>query len=105
MSDKDKFDYVFACLWRKYGAGGEENINALRALADKIFEEASEMVTITSTSYEGGSASGQITFDKTILGAVVERILAQIDPGSAAFPGSGNAVIGRINFGARAQET
>lgn len=52
----------------------------LKQLATDTFADATETVTITSTSFEGGSAGGQIAFPKDILGVAIEELIAEIDP-------------------------
>lgn len=43
-----------------------KSLAELQALADNIFAEASESVTITGTSAEGGSANGEVAFPKWV---------------------------------------
>jgi hypothetical protein len=43
-----------------------KSLAELQALADAIFAEASESVTITGTSAEGGSANGEVAFPKWV---------------------------------------
>lgn len=58
----------------------EIKIDDLKSEADKVFSEASDTVTLTQTASEGGSQSGQVTFDKSILGVAIEELLAELDP-------------------------
>lgn len=50
----------------------------LQILADQIFLNASEEVVITSTSADGGSAMGQISFPKWLMLGVVEELLVEM---------------------------
>jgi hypothetical protein len=73
---------VSGYLRRKYWLASTAtwNLTALRVLADTTFAAATRTVTITTTSSEaGGSASGTITFDRMILLAALEDILAVAD--------------------------
>lgn len=58
---------------RKYPVA---QVAALRTLADTIADEAGEVVTITSSNMEGGSASGQITGNKLEMLTAAEELLA-----------------------------
>jgi hypothetical protein len=48
-----------------------KSLAELQALADSIFSAATEDVTITGTSSDGGSATGEITFPKWLYLEVV----------------------------------
>lgn len=69
--------YCLAYLRRKYLVA---DLAALKTLADEVFATATDEVTINSVSYEGGSAGGQIKFDKIILGQALEQRIAELDP-------------------------
>jgi len=69
-------------LRRKYA----NDATGLRLLADTIATGAFEAVTITGNSYEGGSASGQITFEPLAYLSAVEDVIAEIDPDNVPAP-------------------
>lgn len=92
MSDADKVEYCYSYLYRKY----RDDLPGLKALADEVFASATDEVAITSTSYEGGSASGTIKFDKAILGLAIERVLAELDPDGT--PAKPIGKVYKINF-------
>lgn len=71
--DRSKVEYAKKYLRRKYAG----NNAGLATLADEVFAEATDTVTLTGTSFEGGSGSGQITFEKALLGAAVEEVLEE----------------------------
>ena len=52
----------------------------LKADADKVFQAATDTVTITSGSFEGGAGGGQITFRKDVLGMAYEELIEEFDP-------------------------
>ncbi|AKC83775.1 hypothetical protein IMCC26134_15105 [Verrucomicrobia bacterium IMCC26134] len=62
-------------LRRKYAS----NLTGLRAMADTTFASATETVTLTSLSAEGGSHSGEITCPKGLLLEAIESILLELD--------------------------
>lgn len=105
MTENEKFDYAYRYLWRKYKPRGAEGVSELKTLADEVFAEASETVTITGTSYEGGSANGSITFDKAILGRAIEKLLEALDPDYLPPPAATGIPVGRFPFNTRRQET
>ena len=51
----------------------------LEELAEQVWAEASESVTITSTASEGASVSGTLTFPKHVLLLAVEELLAELN--------------------------
>lgn len=69
--------YCLAYLRRKYTVA---NLADLKTLADDVFASATDEVAINTVTYEGGSAGGQIVFDKVILGQAIEQLIAEIDP-------------------------
>lgn len=75
--------YCLSYLRRKYTVA---NLADLKVLADEVFASATDEVTINTVSYEGGSAGGQIKFDKVILGQAIEQLIAEIDPDYVAPP-------------------
>lgn len=83
MDDAAKLAACTQYLRRTYylRATATWNIPALRQLSTTAFSEASNAVTITSTGSEaGGSAQGQVTFDKWLLISAVESLLLEVDP-------------------------
>jgi hypothetical protein len=94
MDDAAKLATCIQYLRRTYylRASSSWNLTALRAIATAAFAEASEQVTIIGTGSEaGGTASGQVTFDKWILIAAVNAVLEEADPdGLPAAPPSGS---------------
>lgn len=77
MDDAERIEQVKRYLRRTYAA----NVQGLRALADRIFESggATDSVTITGHSFEGGSANGQITFEPLAYLKAVNEVLAELD--------------------------
>lgn len=64
----------------------------LRRLADETFAEATETVTLTANSHEGGSASGVINCPKGLLLEAIMDVLAEIDPAARAAKGSNRSI-------------
>jgi hypothetical protein len=62
-------------LRRKYAA----DITGLRKEADRVFAEATETVTLTSLSAEGGSQAGAITCPKGLLLLILEELITELD--------------------------
>lgn len=56
MNDDVRLVYVKSFLRRQYAT----NVAGLRALAQEVFDAATEEVVITSQGFQGGSASGQV---------------------------------------------
>lgn len=52
----------------------------LKAYSLQVFPKATSPVTITRTGFEGGDASGEISFPKPVLGMAIEEIIAEWDP-------------------------
>jgi hypothetical protein len=84
-----------ATLWIPFTATGttptawgssvliEFKIDELRALAADTFSQATATVTLTRAGFEGGDGSGEITFEKTLLGRAIEELIAQYAPSDA----------------------
>lgn len=80
----------------------------LQALADAIFASATEEVTITGTSADGGSANGEVTFPKwlyldAVMGVRAEKGDAPTDENGqviarplGTFPDLSGASLGRM---------
>ncbi len=80
-SDRSKIEYAKAYLRRTYATDNA----GLRALAATTFAEATDSVTITTTGFEGGSAGGQVTFEKALLGIAIEEVLAEQAPATLGY--------------------
>lgn len=65
-----------------------KSLPELKALADEVFNSATETVTINKTSDDGGSAEGIITFPKALLGLVIEELIAELEPAANPAPES-----------------
>jgi hypothetical protein len=65
---------------RKFAA----NLSGLQSLADEIAADASESVTFTTTSLEGGNAAGVITGNKMEMLAAAEELISEMDAAGAA---------------------
>lgn len=69
-------------LRRKYA----NDLPGLKALAESVADGAFDAVTITGNSYEGGSASGQVSFEPLEYLSAVEDIIEEMDDSGAASP-------------------
>jgi hypothetical protein len=78
MTSADRIQAAKRDLRRKYS----ENVDGLKALADKVAEGAFEAVTITGSGYEGADDSGQITFEPMEYIAALEDLISDLDPDS-----------------------
>jgi|GEM_PF-6012468 len=56
------------------------DVPGLKTYAAQILAAATDTITITSGSFEGGQGSGSITFEKVLLGIAVEELIAEFDP-------------------------
>jgi hypothetical protein len=56
------------------------DLATLKADADSVFSAATATVTLKSVASEGGSQSGDITFEKFLLGQAYEELIAELDP-------------------------
>jgi hypothetical protein len=54
-----------------------QTVNQLTALADSIFQQATDEVTVTTLSNDGVHSSGQVTFPKSVIGYAVEKLLME----------------------------
>jgi hypothetical protein len=68
-------------VWTNGSALIEWKLDDLKALAESTFNSATDPVTITSGSFEGGQGQGQITFEKAILGVAIAELIDATDPG------------------------
>lgn len=80
MDDAAKFYACLQYLRRTNYTAGVWNVAAIQAIATAAYAEATTQVTLISTSSDLGTVTGQVTFDKAILLAAVENLLAEVDP-------------------------
>lgn len=79
-------------LRRKYAS----DLTGLRALADKIAEEAlGDAVTLTGLSAEGGSQTGQLVFPRIDYLAAIEDVIREIDPDYVESPAEATRAVFR----------
>ncbi len=64
------------------GTAGAGQLASLKTLRGEISAEAGEMVSITSTAFEGGSGSAAITGNKMEMLRAVNELLSELDPNS-----------------------
>lgn len=76
-------------------------LSKLETLADELWDIATDDVTITSQGFEGGNASGVLTFPKIDLLQAVEELILEKKPDSAQ-PGGRNL---KPNFAQRIVQT
>lgn len=82
-SDQQKINYAIAYLRRT------KTVAELKTLADKIAAavlSGDDHVVITSNSYVGGGASGEMRFPADIAGHAIEILLAELDPEDSKNP-------------------
>lgn len=75
MNDANRYTWIKQYVRRKWGS----DLVKLKAMADELFGLSTEDVVITAQGFEGGSASGQATFRKEIVSAVLEDLIAELD--------------------------
>lgn len=66
--------------WSHGSILNEIKIDDLKTLADTTFAAATDTITLTSGAFEGGSGTGEITFEKASLGIAIEELLQELDP-------------------------
>lgn len=54
-----------------------KSVAELEALADQVFQSATEEVTITQVANNGSMSTGTVTFPKSVLGYAVEGLLRE----------------------------
>lgn len=79
-SEELKLRYARLYIQRTYPNGNADKLAALKLLVDQINAAATDLITITSGSFEGGAGSGQVSFEKVYLALAAEEHLALIDP-------------------------
>jgi hypothetical protein len=75
MDDASRIETAKRYLRRKYAT----DLLGLRALADSVAECATDAVTLTGQSFEGGSHSGAVTFEPMAYLTAIEDVLAELD--------------------------
>jgi hypothetical protein len=86
-STKGRTDSIFKAtgttpgVWTKGSELREWKLDEIKALAELAFNSAKKTVTVTNTGFEGGSGSGEITFDRSILWFACEELIEETDPG------------------------
>lgn len=67
-------------VWTHASKLTELKVAELRAYSETVFATASDTIAITAGSFEGGQGSGQLVFEKSLLGIAIEQLLAEMDP-------------------------
>lgn len=83
LTDRQKIDYAKSYLYRTYICDplNPRNITDLKALEQTVYSSVTgAQITLTATSFEGGSQSGQITFEASVLGFAIKELLEKYDP-------------------------
>lgn len=80
MTSADRILAATKYLRRKYAGKLED----LKILAESVAAGAFDKVTITGNAYEGGSASGEVTFAALEYLSAVEDVIADMDDSVAA---------------------
>jgi hypothetical protein len=76
-NDRFKIDYAKSVLRRMYPA---DQLDALKTYSLQVFAEATDSITVRSVNSEGGGVSGEITFEKVLLGQAIEELIQELDP-------------------------
>ena len=71
----------------------ESKVDDMKADADKTFDAATSTVTLNSSNFEGGQQSGDITFEKVLLGLALEELIEEFDPGWQPPPAVGGGLV------------
>lgn len=96
MIDADKLDYAKKYLRRT------QSLAQLKQLAAQVWATATDTVTLTSNNFEGGGASGVVTFEKALIGKAVEDLIIELDSTAANLvPGTERY----MNFGSQPVQT
>jgi hypothetical protein len=88
MTDAAKLAYALRYL-RRALSGGAKTLDQLKALADQCAAAilaGETKVTITESTFEGGSSNGQVEFEAALVGQALETIIAESDPDFVAPP-------------------
>ena len=70
--------------WTNGSVLNEIKLVTMKTDADIVFESATSTITLTSSAFEGGTGSGEITFPKDVLGQALEELIEELDPGFIA---------------------
>jgi hypothetical protein len=82
-------------VWTNGSTLNEIKLTTLKADADAASSASTATITITSGSFEGGSGTGEITFDRILMSKALEELIEELDPNFVA-----PAVIARRPMGA-----
>lgn len=83
LTDRQKIDYAKSYLYRTYIVDplNPTNISGLKTLEATVYASATtDQITLTATSFEGGSQSGQLTFESAMLGVAIKELIEKYDP-------------------------
>jgi hypothetical protein len=80
-------------VWSNSSTLNVISLDDMKADADKTFDAATSLVTLTSNSFEGGQESGEITFEKVLLGKALEELIEEFDPGWQPPPSVGGGLV------------
>ncbi|HEY4284150.1 MAG TPA: hypothetical protein VGM62_13880 [Chthoniobacterales bacterium] len=73
--------------WANGSVLNEIKLETMKADADIVFESATNSpITITSSAFEGGSGSGELTFARDVLGQALEELIEEVDPNFVPSP-------------------
>jgi len=81
----DESSQVVMCI--NYLRPRFKTVAALEEQETAVWSAATREVTLTSNSYEGGAASGQVSFDKKILLLAIQSLLKELAP--TRYPNAG----------------
>lgn len=93
MDDAQRIETLKRTLRRQYAG----NLNGLKTLADQVAATATGEVTLTGHTFEGGSATGVVTFERLAYLAAVEDLITEQDP--TASPPAPNYAYARFGPG------
>ena len=102
MDDAARIEVVKQYLRRKYTGGTTDGLKMLKSLADDVFNAATDPVTLTGQSFDGGSHSGQITFEKMAYLSAIEAVISELDTSTAALPPPPDRAYARFQHGVNA---
>lgn len=83
LTSRQKIDYAKSYLYRTYIRDplNPAQISTLQTLEATVYDTATaDPITLRATSFEGGSQSGDITFEKAVLGIAIKELLEKYDP-------------------------
>ena len=82
MDDAARIQTVKRHLRRTY----KDNLTGLKALQISVSAGATEAVELTGNSFEGGSANGQLVFERLAYLQAILDVLDEMDPDGGAEP-------------------